>query len=135
MRWLGNRLPAAIQRGKERGPALIAVGLIVLLADAYWPAIPVVTSMAFIAMGASLTVVSRFRYSPAQRAMMAANLFTYSTLYLLFVGAVVHSAMAPSVNGLSRLQGLDLALSIAPMIAAVRIAVAAIAGDEDVPAR
>ena len=126
---------ARIELHEGRGATRIALGLAVLLASAYWPALPVMTGMALIALGATFAVVSRFRCSPVRRHLFAAHLFVYSTLYLLFVGAVLHAVMARPGNGLSLSQGLDLVLSIVLIVAATRIVLMAIAGDGDVPAR
>jgi hypothetical protein len=114
---------------------LIAVGLKVLLVAIVWPSFPAVTAVALIAMGATSALIARFRCSPSLPVIAGAHLFVYSSLYLLFVGAVFHSAVAKPGGGMSFLLCVDVALSILPMSAAVRIALGAIAGDGDVPAR
>jgi hypothetical protein len=116
------------------GPALIAVGLIVLLAEPYSSRAPIVTAMALIALGATLATAWRYRCSPALPALIAAHLLVYSTLYVLLVGAVLHAAFAKSA-GLDFLQVFDLGLSVGLMVAAIRIALLAIAGDGNVRAR
>jgi hypothetical protein len=125
-------LLAIFEPRTKQGPALIAVGLVVLLAAEYWSGIPVISGMALIALGATLAVASRFRCSPALPVVIVANLSVYSALYLLFVGAVFHFAFAKPDGSMTLLQGVDLGLSIVPMVAAVRMALSAIAGDEDV---
>jgi hypothetical protein len=133
MRWLLTTLPAVLERHRKHGAALIAVGLSLLLANANWPAVPVVTGFALIALGATLELVRRFRGSTASPAVLVANLYVYLTLYLLFAGAMLHVGFAKP-GGLRVLHSLDLAMSFVPMIAATRSALVAIAGDEDVPA-
>lgn len=114
---------------------MIAVGLIFLVANSYSSAIPVTCGMALIALGATLVVVSRFRRSPALPAVIAAHLLVYISLYLLLVGAVLHAAFAKSTSGLSLVQSLDLAMSVGPMVRAIRIVIGSIAGGADAPAR
>jgi hypothetical protein len=142
LRWVRNALesfrkPSAVinRRLTRHGPALIAVGLICLVANTYASAVPVISGMALITLGATLAVASRFRRSPAFAWLIVAHLLVYSSLYLLFVGAVLHASFMQSSSGLSLLQSLDFALSMAPMVAAIRIALAEIAGGGDAPAR
>jgi hypothetical protein len=91
--------------------------------------------MTFVALGATLVAVSRFHGSHALRPAIAIHLFVYTYLYLLFVGAVLHAAAATPRNDLSLLKWLDLVLSVAPMLTAVRIGIAALAGGGDAPNR
>jgi hypothetical protein len=114
---------------------MIALGLIILVSNTYWSAVPVISGMALITLGATLAVASRFRCSAALPALIAAHLLVYSALYLLFVGATLHAAFMTSMNGLRFVQALDLGMSIVPIVAAARIAIAAIAGGWDAPAR
>jgi hypothetical protein len=135
MRWFRNPLSAVFGRSSKLGPAMIAVGLTLLVANACSPAVPVITGMALIALGATLVVASRFRCSPALPLLVGAHLLVYSTLYLLFVGANFHAAFAKSTGGPGFVQLLDLALSIGPIVAAAWIAIGAIAGGGDAPTR
>jgi hypothetical protein len=128
-------LLAIFEPRSNQGPTLIAAGLVVLLAAEYWSGIPVISGTALIALGATLAVVSRFRYSSTLPALVITQLFVYLILYMLFVGAVIHAAFAKIDGSMTLLQGFDVGLSVMPMIAAVRIAIAAIAADGDVPAR
>jgi hypothetical protein len=130
-----NTLSVETGRFLRHGPAMIAVGLIFLVANTYWSAVPVTSGMALIALGATLVVASRFRCSLALPALIAAHLLVYSALYFLFVGAVLHAAYFTSTSGLSLVQALDLAMSIVPIVAAARIAIASIAGSGDAPVR
>jgi high-affinity Fe2+/Pb2+ permease len=93
------------------------------------------TGIALVALGATLAVLSRFRSSATLRLVVAAHLCVYSTMYLLFVGAVLHAAMGRTGAGLNLVQGLDLGVSIGAIIAMFRIALIAVARDGDVPAR
>lgn len=133
MIWFRYPVSAALERLSKHGPALIAVGLIFLVANSFSSAIPVISGMALVALGATLVVVSRFRGSPALPAVIAAHLLVYLSLYLLFVGAVMHAAFAKSTSGVSPLQILDVALSVGPIAAAVRVALAVIAERGDAP--
>jgi hypothetical protein len=135
MLWFRYPLSSAFERLSKHGPAMIAVGLIVIVANAYYPPVPVLTGMALIALGATLVVVSRFRRSPALPAVIVTHLLVYFSLYLLLVGAILHAAFAKSATGLSFLQSLDLAMSVGPIVGAVRIAFGSIAGGGDAPAR
>jgi hypothetical protein len=126
MRWLRNH---------ESGPGLIAVGLILLLANGYSQAIPAITGMSLIALGATLAIASRFRRSSALPAVIVAHMLVYLSLYLLLGGAILHAAFAKSATGLSLLQSLDLAMSVGPIVGAIRIAIGAIAEGGDAPAR
>ena len=135
MAWCRYSSSDAFGRLGKHGPAMIAVGLIFLVANCYYSTIPVTSGMALIALGATLAIVSRFRCSPALPALIAAHSFVYSTLYLLMVGAVLHAAFAKSATGLSLLQTLDLAMSMGVIAGAVRIAIVSITGGRDARAR
>jgi hypothetical protein len=67
--------------------------------------------------------------------MIAAQLFAYGNLYLVFLGSVCHSAMTGPLHGLSWWQAADLISSVVPMAVAARMGIAALAGDEDASAR
>jgi hypothetical protein len=122
-------------RNHESGPIVIAGGLGLLIVYFYCGAMPIITAVALIAFGATLGIASRFRSSLALPALIAAHLVVYVSLYLLFVGAVLHAAFAKSTGGLGLVQVLDLALSIGLMVAAVRVAIDSLAGRGDAPAR
>jgi hypothetical protein len=128
-------LPAVLERHRNQGPGLIALGLLALLAAEYWSWIPIITGVALIALGATLAVHSRFRSSPALPTLVAAHLLVYLSLYFLFLGAVFHAAFAKPTVSMPPLQCVDLGLSIVPMVAAIRIALSAFAGHQDVATR
>jgi hypothetical protein len=105
-------------RNTQFPPVLISIGLVILVAAAYWPSAPVVTAIAIIALGSTEVIVSRFRGSVAALPIIVLHGMTYVALYSLFVGARLHvPAVAPplSVNNLS----LDLAASTFPMTVAL----------------
>jgi hypothetical protein len=135
MHLLRHQLPAMVELNSDHAPRVIAVGLVVLLANSFWPALPVMSGISLVALGATLSVVTRFRSSPARPYLIAAHSFVYFTLYLLVIGAVLHASMAQPGDGLRLVQAIDLLLSMVPMVAAIRAALTASAADEDVPAR
>lgn len=102
-----------------------------MLAALKWQGVPVVTAMALIALGASIATISRFQCAGRFRAAVGANLFIYTSLYLLFIGAICHAATSGSREGLDLLQSADLVISIAPMAIAVRLAFAVLMDGED----
>jgi hypothetical protein len=91
--------------------------------------------MSIVALGATLAVVARFDHADRFRPIIAVHAVTYANLYLVFVGAVCHAALTGPRHGLSWLQGLDLLVSVAPMVMAARLALAALAGGESRAAR
>ena len=123
------------ERAGRSAPAFIAAGLAILLTATWWPAMPVVTAMALVALGATATTIARLRGAAAFRTLMAAHLFVYVSLYLLFVGAVCHAALTGPQDGLTFLQGLDLGVSAAVMMLVARLSLAVVDGGEDAPAR
>ncbi|MEX0613412.1 MAG: hypothetical protein WD738_11930 [Pirellulales bacterium] len=119
----------------QTAPACIGLGLATLIAAAWWPALPVATAYAFIALGATLATVDRFRGAAALRFLVVTHLFVYVSLYFLFVGAVCHAAISGAQNGLAFLQGFDFGVSAVVMAQVVRLSLAAVAGGGDAPAR
>ena len=95
-------------------PRLIVAGLVVLVAAVCWPALPVVTGMALVALGASLATVERFRGTPLAAPVLIGHLATYGAMYVLFVGAVLHAASRTS-GGIGWAIAIDLAISIWPL--------------------
>src|SRR5436190_6682292 len=73
-------------------PSLIGIGLAVLVAAAWWPGAPVLTAMAVITLGASEATISRFRDRAESVTIMILHGATYTGLYILFVGAMLHAA-------------------------------------------
>ena len=107
-RWIA--LPTA-----DRAPNLIAVGLMMLFAAPWISAMPVVTAMAILALGATDATLARFRGAPAIVPVLLMHAATYIGLYSLFIGATLHAAAAASPAGLGLWAALDLAASSLPM--------------------
>lgn len=107
------------------GPALIAVGLAVLMLSTWWPCAPVVSAMALLALGATYATLARFGHHPALRTILAVHIVVYAGLYALYVGAVCHAADS-AMGGWSLARTADLAASIWPMLAALRLCLAAL---------
>ena len=128
-------LSAVAKDRRLPGPTPIAIGLAILIAAAWGPAMPVTTGMALVALGATGSLVSQLQGSPRLRFAVAVHVGIYAGLYLLFVGAVAHSAMTGPQNGLSFLQGLDFGLSAGLMTLAARMSIAALSEGGDAPAR
>ena len=88
----------------------------------FWPAAPVVTAMAIIMLGATEVTLARFQRSTLIVPTMILHGATYASLYVLFVGATLHSASVSSAAGIGFRTALDLAASVfAVAIAAIRI--------------
>jgi hypothetical protein len=98
--------------------ALIAAGLSVLLAAAWWPVLPAVTGMAIVALGATEATLARFRGSPALLPVLVVHLAVYGGLYALFVGAMLHAA-AQADAGIGLAAAIDLTASIWPAAIAI----------------
>ena len=103
------------------GPRLIALGLTLLLASLQIPAIPVVTAMAIVTLGATQSTLARFRQSPALPTVLLFHAALYLSLYVTFVCALLYGPTEASAHALSLLKALDLAMSIAPMAIALQI--------------
>jgi hypothetical protein len=110
--------PPAVSRSVQRGPAWIGVGLGLLVANAWWPAVPVVSAMALVALGATAVTVERFRGTPGAYLVVALNLVMYCCLYALFVGATLHHAGVRADHRLGTLTAIDLVASMWPLSAA-----------------
>jgi hypothetical protein len=106
------------------GPALIAAGLGVLLSAAWWPTAPLVSAMALLALGATGATLARFGTSPGFPTILAVHVVVYAGLYVLFVGATLHTATRS--GGVEWWRAADLAASFWPMIAASRLSFAAL---------
>jgi hypothetical protein len=98
-----------------RAPALIALGIGVLLASAWWPAAPVVTAMAVVTLGATEATSARFRGKSAMMPAMIVHGATYAGLYGLFIGATLHASTA----GVGVWKLLDVAASFLPVALAL----------------
>lgn len=105
---------------------MIAFGLLIILVQACWPTVPVVSGMAMIALGATVVTIDRMTSAVARHITTVANLFTYLSLYLLFLGAVYHAAARGPRGRLNVLQWFDVGLSAALMTVVVCLCVAAL---------
>jgi hypothetical protein len=117
------------------GPASIALGIANLSAAACWPGLPVVTAMALVALGATLTMTLHWGQISRLRPLVAIHAAVYANLYLIFVGAVCHAALAGPNRGLSLPQSIDLLASVAPMAVAARLVMVTLSGNGDAPGR
>jgi hypothetical protein len=109
----------AVSRPTSRGPAWIGIGLAVLVLNAWFPAVPVVTAMALVAAGATAVTVERFRATPGAYFVVVLNFLVYCSLYALFFGATLHQALARADHQLGTLATIDLAASAWPLAIAV----------------
>jgi hypothetical protein len=119
---------AMLLRLGRNGPFWIAAGIAGLLAACCWPHLPVLTGMSLVALGATLEGGARYGQVSRLRPLIAVHAVVYANLYLVFVGAVCHAALTGPRHGLSWTQGIDLLVSVAPMVVAGRLAFAALAG-------
>jgi hypothetical protein len=102
------------------GPLLIAVGLAGLVASAWLPGVPVVTSMAVLTLGATDATLARFRQSPALVSVTLLHAAVYLALYGMFIGATLHAAASGLPAALHARVALDLLTSTLPMAVAFR---------------
>lgn len=116
-------------------PALIASGLVVLLAQICWPVFPVASAVSLIALGATIATIARLHRAASLRSGIAIHLFVYASLYLLFIGAICDAVIRSPSGGLTLAQTIDLGLSAGVMAFVARACVAAIIGGGDAPAR
>jgi hypothetical protein len=82
----------SIFQARQFAPVWICIGLAMLLAAPRWPALPEVTAMGLVALGATGVTLARFRGTPALLPVLAMHATVYGTLYVLFVGAAIHAA-------------------------------------------
>jgi hypothetical protein len=103
---------AIIDRDAFRGPLVIAIGLGVLLVASWLPAVPVISSMALLAVGATSVTLARFRGTSALLPVMLVHSATYGGLYVLYFGATLHKAATGDASGLGLFQAADMTASI-----------------------
>jgi hypothetical protein len=106
--------------------SLIAVGLALLTAAMSSPAWPAVSGFALVALGATGVTTTQLKRGPEAVPLLAVHLFTYASLFLLFVGATLHASASGPAVGLQSGQSLDLAASLGPMSLAAWWTIAAI---------
>jgi hypothetical protein len=105
------------------GQALIALGLTALLASILLPAVPAVTAMAIVTLGATQAALTRFRHSPTLPTIMLFHAATYLSLYATFACAVLYTPATASTHALSLRTSFDLACSVLPMAIALQAVV------------
>lgn len=106
-------------------PTFVGTGLVVLMASVAWPAVPPVTGMALVVLGATAATIERFRNGTALLPILLAYGAIYGGLYAMFIGAVLMSHVGPA-NQLAWRAAVDLVLSTLPMAAAIGLAVDAV---------
>lgn len=78
--------------------------------------------MSIITLGATEITLARYRGTSRLPQAAAFHAPTYAALYVLFVGATLHSASRAASPGIAAWTALDLAASVLPMtLAAKRI--------------
>lgn len=107
-------------RAAHAGPLLIAIGLALLLASAWLPALPLITAMAILTLGATLATIDRFAGSRAFAAILLLHGATYALLYGLFIAATLHASFDGTHTPTGTATRIDLALSTLPILIAVR---------------
>ena len=110
-------LPPAVSRSTSWGPAWIGIGLGLLVASFWSPAVPVVTPMALVALGATAATTDRFRGMSYGYLIIVLNLTVYCGLYALFVGATLHAAGTRAGHQIGALRVMYLIASAWPMAA------------------
>ncbi|HEY4231900.1 MAG TPA: hypothetical protein VGM76_00610 [Lacipirellulaceae bacterium] len=108
------KLPV-VNQSDSWGPAWIGIGLGVLVAGAWLSAVPVVTAMALVALGATTVTVDRFRGRSRADLVVVLNLLVYCSLYALFFGTMLHQARAGATRQLGPLAAMDLVASAWPL--------------------
>ena len=76
------------------GTLAIATGLSILAVAMIFPGSPAVTGMALVVLGATCATRARFRGNTAILSIMLVHLFTYGSLYVLFVGSASTRVLA-----------------------------------------
>ncbi len=104
----------------QHGPALVAVGLVILIVVVAWPAVPATTGMALVALGATRATLAR---SPGLAVVML-HAVTYVMLYAVFFGSACH--LMATRAGSDPWRALDLVVSVWPMTLAVALLLGAV---------
>jgi hypothetical protein len=115
---LSSRRPHNLVRSFSWNTAWIGVGLGVLILNAWSSAVPVVTAMSLVALGATTITVERYRGKWLREVVVALNLAMYCGLYAIFFGATLHRAAAQVDHRLGVFAAIDLAASMCPMAVA-----------------
>ncbi|MCC7475787.1 MAG: hypothetical protein IT425_10345 [Pirellulales bacterium] len=110
--------PPALTSFNAHGPLTIAAGLIPMILSPWLTAMPLVTAMALVALGATEATITRFRSSPNRGWVLAIHATCYAGLYALFVAATLDQIARGFLGGWA---AADLALSVPPVVAASRM--------------
>jgi hypothetical protein len=110
---------------------LIGAGLVVLLAQTIWPALPALTAVAMIALGATNATIGRWLDNANLCRHLILSAVIYASLYLLFVGAVLDAAARTSFGRLELPQTMDLVMSVVVMAIAGHKTVTSIMHDHN----
>ena len=111
---------ALLKNASQRGPALIAAGLSILLAAHVWPGVPIVSAIMLVGCGATVTVLAR---SQRQDVSGSLSLAVYAALGCFASAAQTHAALMGPAGRLGAVQLLDLLLAVALLALLVRIVV------------
>jgi hypothetical protein len=112
---LSSRRPHNLVRSFSWNTAWIGVGLGVFILNAWSSAVPVVTAMSLVALGATTIAVERYRGKWLGEIVVVLNLVMYCGLYALFFGATLHRAASQVDHRLSVFAAIDLAASAFPL--------------------
>jgi hypothetical protein len=115
-------------RSAWKGPEWIGVGMAILLLNGLWPAVPVLTAMALVALGATAVILKRFDNTPQGALIVALNLLVYCGLYAIFVGASLHQLSLRPDHRPGVLTLFDLVTSVWPMAIAIQRSLSALVG-------
>ena len=121
-------LPHVAFRSAWKGPEWIGVGVAILLLNGLWPAVPVVTAMALVALGATAVTLKGFGDAPQGTLIVAFNLLVYCGLYAIFVGASLHQFSLRPDHRPGVLTLFDLATSVWPMAIVIQRSLSALVG-------
>jgi hypothetical protein len=93
-----------------------------MMGNGVWPAVPVVSGMALVALGATQVTIERFRCRPHGFLVVGLNLAVYCGLYAVFVGASLHLAEMSAGHHLRAAGAIDLAASALVILATLAAA-------------
>ena len=110
----------------SNGHVHMAAGIGLLIASTWVSTLPVISGMALVTLGATAATIMRLANHRAASLLLACHASVYSSLYLLFVGAVWHASTVHSHSGWRPAEWLDLAASLCIMALAARSAIVAI---------
>jgi hypothetical protein len=112
-----RRAAAAIRLRKPpgNGQRFMVAGLAMLIAAAWSPHLPVVSPMAFVALGATAATITQLAHHRLAAPLLIVHWCVYGGLYAFFLGAVWHAVSYGPQPGWRPGQLLDLAGSLCIM--------------------